>query len=155
VAEALAHVALGRETPGTYTLTSVPAWSWREVHGYYAERAGVAAEIVEVPLAAAATAVPRLRARSWLRPVWRLALRQRDLLNDLAYRWQPALAERARAAYLRRRARQEIEDGRPEPWRPYLQERPVPGRRLTTLSDSRVSMHEDTKRVEARLAALV
>jgi nucleoside-diphosphate-sugar epimerase len=30
VAEALAHVALGRETPGTYTLTSVPAWSWRE-----------------------------------------------------------------------------------------------------------------------------
>jgi len=148
VAEALAHIALGRESPGTYTLTAVPPWSWREVHLYYAERANVRAEIVEAP-------VREVHRRAWLAPAWRLAVHQRELLHDLAYRWWPAIAERARATYLKRRARADVQGAAPEPWRPYIQDKRVPGRRLTSLSDSRSTMHEDTRRVEELLATLV
>jgi hypothetical protein len=154
VAEALAHIALGREAPGTYTLISVPAWTWREVHAHYAERAGVIPDLIETLPAAPGPARWRAAARAVPAALWRIALRHRELLVDVTQRVWPDLAERARAVYLARRARQEVAQGRPAPWRPYLQERAVPGRRLASLSDSRLTMGEPTRRVQALLARL-
>ena len=154
IAEALAHIALGLEAPGTYTLVSVPPWSWKDIHTYYANQVHVTPSLLEEPVPATPARWSRVGPRVLLTPLWRLAQRYRDLLNDLAYRVSPEIAERARTAYLRRRARQEIVRTASPPWRPYLQERPVPGRRLVSLSDSRVTMHEATKRVEALLASL-
>lgn len=154
VAEALAHIALGREIPGTYTLVSVPPWTWREVHTYYAEKASVTPVLIDVPLEARRFALPRVSPRALLAPAWSFVQRYRDVFNDLAYQVRPEIAERARAAYLRRRARQEVARTLPAPWQPYLQERAVPGRRLVSLSDSRLTMHEPTRRVEALLATV-
>jgi nucleoside-diphosphate-sugar epimerase len=154
VAEALAHIALGREAPGTYTLISVPAWTWREVHAYYAERAQVTPDIVETPMPSTRSAAGRAHPRAWQSALWRIAVRHRELLDDIAHRVWPGLAERARAEYLKRRVRQELAQSPLPPWRPYLQDKAVPGRRLATLSDSRLTMRDPTRRVQELLAAL-
>ncbi|PYN97726.1 MAG: hypothetical protein DMD91_16795 [Candidatus Rokuibacteriota bacterium] len=154
VAEALAHTALGLEAPGTYTLVSVPPWTWREVHTYYANRLNVTPELIEVPVRDAWLPLPRIQPGLLLSPLWHIVQRYRDLLNDLVYRVKPEIAERARTTYLKRRARHEVAQSIPPPWRPYLQDKSLPGRRLVSLSDSRVRMHEPTTQVEALLASL-
>lgn len=154
VADALIKLARGAEKPGTYTLTSVPPWSWREVHEFYCREAGVA-----IPeMREERTSAPRRtniwsRARRWL---FERAYRQREFLETLISNLSPNIATRMRALYYLARAREEVgflSSGNAA--RPYAQWREVPGRRMTSLSDSRSTMKPTYQRVRERFASIV
>ena len=146
IAEALLRIAEGGVRPGVYTLLAHPEWSYREVHAYYAKWAGLPCTVVEEEPP---------RDSGWLRNrldrlaesgrglVVGLAVREKELIEWSLYRLNPSLAQRLRLRHYQKSARRDIqtlEDARQ--WRPYRQEREVPGRRFTALTDVRSIIFE-------------
>lgn len=161
IAEALAHIAQGRERPGTYSLVSHPEWTWIEVYRHYLEQAGLECEIRSLPCehtqraGALRTGLAAL-ARSVAGGLSRAALRHRDLLAAYLLARHPELETRFRAAFHTRRARDEIAELRAaDVYRPYSEPYlgVAPGRRLSSLSDSRSSMRDLTRAVREDLKA--
>jgi nucleoside-diphosphate-sugar epimerase len=158
VAEALANIGRGLEQPGLYTLVSVPAWSWREVYEHYCRRLGIEPVLVEDgPVGAhggwGAGAPARLLA-SLGGPPMRWAIAHREALAGHLLCLLPSLERRAFARYGIRRATRSINVLQYSEWhRPFehvfLGE--APGRRLRSLSDSRVSMGPYTDELRSLL----
>lgn len=154
IAEALAAIAHGREAPGTYTLVSSPAWSWLDVHRYFAARAGVDAPAV----ALAAEPLARKRPlRSLAGASWRMAAAQKDLVGGYLATALPSIELRLRSRYHERNALAEVADGGiSRQYRPYGNNHDeFGGARLGSLSDSRTTMEPAAREVRARLAALL
>jgi len=143
IAEALVGIAKGLERPGTYTLVSSPTWTWREVHDYYCDLAGVPRSAPR-----AATAQARGVARPTLEQGRRLAVRYRDLATGYVLPRFPRLEMRAMSWHHRRQAQAEIAALEAPPARPPVPYGgPIPGARLRSLSDSRQTLGPRTATV--------
>lgn len=154
IAEALVNLCQAKERPGVYTVTSVPAWSWREVHEHYCREAGVPVPEIreELPLQTRRTGI----ANALLRWLGEQVHAQRELLETIISKLHPETAARLRAAHYQKRAVSELGFLSSENVeRPYAQWRDVPGRRMTSLTDSRVTMYTTYRRVKRRFATLV
>jgi len=147
IAEALRNIAVGNETPGVYTLVSVPQWTWREIHEFYARRLGIQPQSLELK---ADNDTGSSFSMKSLFNIVRYALkisigfvtRNRELfMAHLLYAF-PRLEQRAKALNLIRNASKEISQGirqnRYTPFDPLICK--LPGQRLRSLSDSRKTM---------------
>jgi dTDP-4-dehydrorhamnose reductase len=148
IAEALVNIANHKETPGTYTLVSAPAWKQEEIHAYYCGLAGLESrtrtEAVRPPTFGQSL---RRIALEIADPVWREILREREFIDDLLLKYAPDLARRLRSKYYASQAASEFAMRDGLAWRPILQDFDAPGERMRSLSDSRVTMHEPTRAV--------
>lgn len=156
IAEAIAHIAFGLESPGTYTLVSSPAWSWKEVLEYHSTSGGGRVSVTEADVRGGVSAGAQVR--EWGRRLGASSLthigRHRELLLPLLSWGWPKLESRLRAHHAIRSARSAMAaQCQAQTWRPFdIFVGVVPGRRLRTLSDSRVAMGHSTDRVRALLA---
>jgi dTDP-4-dehydrorhamnose reductase len=153
IAEAIVNIGGGKEEPGMYTLVSEPAWSWKEVLQFYAPP-GRHLEI-------------RLRPTQ-RRPWWTtVANALRSATVRMGYRYQetikanvlhrfPQLELKIRGKFYRHKARQHIREYQEQfIYRPPLVHEGVfPGKRLTSTSDSRITMAEKTTEVRRILECL-
>ena len=154
VAEALVSVAYGKEPPGLYTLVSSPAWSWHDLHQYLSERAGVSQSTVLLrrERRVKSSGLARVKDLTFA------ALRGRkELLNGYVGAILPQLEQQMRATYHMRNAAAEItQSERARRYLPYCDQFDVyPGKRLTSLTDSRITMQEPARRLRERLTSLI
>jgi nucleoside-diphosphate-sugar epimerase len=143
IAEGLVGITDGRERPGTYMVTSEPQWSWRELHEYFAEKAGVHPVIVEEPASnTGVLAAARSRILSFL-------LRRRELAAGYVLPRFPTLERRARALKNVGIARADVASLTAPSYRPYACEPlgSAPGPRLRTPADSRATIRAYSDRV--------
>lgn len=149
IAEALVNIAYDKETPGTYTLVAMPAWSWPEVHEYYCRRAGIEPRIrLESPRTDKISDALRSGVKESIAPIRRALFSERELLDDVLSTNAPDLAARLRAKYYVQRAQSEFAMRDALAWRPAEQDFGAPGPRMLSLSDSRFTMHGPTQAVE-------
>ncbi|MEO7650911.1 MAG: NAD-dependent epimerase/dehydratase family protein, partial [Bryobacteraceae bacterium] len=156
IAEALAHIAAGKESPGLYTLISTPQWSWKEVHEHYARECGAHPEIVLVPPPSipSAFATTKRAAIGWAVSA---AGRYRDVISGYLLHRFPALEARVAATYRSRTAAAQVRAlARASQYRPYddIFAGAVQGNRLRSLSDSRTSMQPMTAEIRQTVGAL-
>ena len=153
IAEGLINVAQGREAAGVYTLISNPAWSWREVLEHYADPQRLP-KVELVPTRPAGLG-RRLQAsvRSW---VGGLAHGYKDTLRANILHRFPAFERRCQAWFYAKKARREVQAyGDQLIYRPTgIHEGVIPGRRLPSLSDSRVTLKVKEEQVQAWLDGL-
>ena len=148
IAEGLISVAQGREVSGVYTLISNPAWSWREVLGHYSDTQ----RPPKVELLPTRSLGPgrRLQAsfRSWM---GELTQSYKDTLRANILHRFPAFERRCQAWFYTKKARGEVQDyGDKLIYRPTgIHEGVIPGRRLSSLSDSRVTLKAKEAQVQA------
>ncbi len=150
IAEALRNIAECKEEPGLYTLVSTPAWSWAEAYAYWGRRIGVEPSFsVRAPGSRASVAASlRSTARRIVAPVLNWGAEYRELFLSYGVVGSNAIQLRLQALLLRRRAAQQVSEmdrhrGRARKFWVGA----VPGRRLTSLSDSRLSMSGPTEAV--------
>jgi nucleoside-diphosphate-sugar epimerase len=149
IAEALVNIAYGKEAPGTYTLVSVPAWSWPEVHEYYCRRAGFLPRWRVEPVRPGSIAhALRTGLKQTGAPIREGIFGERELFDDVLSTYAPDVAQQLRAKYYVQRVRAELAMRDTLAWRPVEQDFGAPGRRMSSLSDSRFTMHEPAKAVE-------
>jgi len=150
IAQALVNIAQGKERPGRYTLVSTPAWSWGEVYRYWARKSGTEVTFLTDPnLCFQQSSYRQLLnlGHFLLTPVLRLGMAHKQpILNYLSMGSQ-RIQERMQAEYLRRRAVSEIAQGRSKKEGRKFQIGEVPGQRLASLSDSRLTMEKATQAV--------
>jgi nucleoside-diphosphate-sugar epimerase len=153
IAEALVKIAGGAERPGRYTLVSSPEWSWEELYRYYSDSLGIPVQIVKVPYPPyGSLGSLRARARDIAGAVVNgLSEAYRGILQGYVLSRYPALERRLTMQHRQRMARREIASLRAARQRwPFRPPRgPVPGRRLKSLSDSRIAMSAARIRVMA------
>jgi nucleoside-diphosphate-sugar epimerase len=155
IANAVRNIALGRETPGLYTLVEQPAWSWRDFFRWIATNLGT-----DVVLEVADESDERLSLSRLLRhgvanaseELVGLATRNKDILTS----YLPISAEREyrlKIQHLTRRAALEV--AQQQPVSPHdLMIGPPPGQRLRSLGcvDDRQSVEQCVrKRLDDRL----
>jgi nucleoside-diphosphate-sugar epimerase len=147
IAEALARIAEGKEKPGLYTLVSKPEWTWKEVHEYHTRQAGLKPDIVEYENDEFLNQSIARRAVSSLRPSVRgmssrLLEKHRELISSSFSHLFPETEQRMAASRLTRKAAGEISafvrESQYRPYQPY--QGVAPGRRLSWLTDSRITM---------------
>ena len=158
IAEALVNIALGKERPGLYTLVSTPAWTWEEAYAYWARRHDPKLELVinqNQELEQSIFRLPLNLIRFLLSPVIRLVITHRELFMNYLLMEFPNIQDRVRAEYLRRRAAVEIAQGRrrEDGVRRKFWVGEVPGERLISLSDSRLTMGSSTQAVRTIVAS--
>lgn len=153
IAEGLINVAQGREAAGTYTLISKPAWSWREVLEHYTDPQRLP-KVELVPTRPAGLG-RRLQAgvRSW---VGGLVHGYKDTLRANILHRFPAFERRCQGWFYARKARSEVQAYDDQLiYRPTgIHEGVIPGRRLPSLSDSRVTLKAKEEQVRAWLDRL-
>lgn len=148
IAEALVNIAKGLEQPGLYTMLSNPGWSWKDLHEWYCQRAGTVPKIALIgpdPEPSWLGAV----ARAAMAPLQKAVFSSKDIIASYLTAAIPALENQVRAVYHRKNAQREIAAGlRNSQYRPYGNNHTVfPGKRLQSLSDSRVTMQQYTQEV--------
>lgn len=140
LAEAIVNIAQGLEAPGTYTLVSVPQWTWKEVVEHACSSRGAFPNAIEVPVGPP----HRWQVANSIRQFFvRAVLWNRDVLAGYILVHFPAIEMRAKALNLMRRAREEASSARIPISNEVLRSAyhgEAPGRRLTSLTDSRKSM---------------
>ena len=159
IAEALVNIAQGKESPGRYTLVSTPLWTWREVYEYCACQYGHEFKLVinekqesqEVGFRSIFNLGSLL-----LGPVVRFGIKHREFLMNHLSLGSFEIQDRMRAEYLRRKAVAEIVQGRKGnlPRRKFWSG-DVPGKRLVSLSDSRLTMEKPTQAVREIIAQVL
>ncbi|MFH1702698.1 MAG: NAD(P)-dependent oxidoreductase [Nitrospirota bacterium] len=159
IAEALMNITLGKERPGRYTLVSTPPWTWGEVYAYWARQNDSKLELVTNENQELQQSGFRLLlnlGRFLLTPVIRFGIAHRELfMNYLLIRF-PKMQDRMQAEYLRHKAAAEIAQGRREEGvRRKFWVGEVPGERLTSLSDSRLTMESATQAIRTIVASAV
>lgn len=154
IAEALVRISEGHEQPGRYTLVSVPAWTWKEIHEFYCLELGAKIEVVEYQNDESCFRHIGRKTRSLLKsltldPALRFAERHREVIAGSLLFAVPNLEARAATTRLVRRAGAEISLAssatQHRPYQPYRGV--VPGRRLRSLSDSRLTMDRVARQV--------
>lgn len=152
IAEALVAIANGREQPGLYTMLSNPGWSWKDLHDWYARKAGLDIDICLLPPDHAPRSLSE-RTKSVLKnllnPAIRLMIANKDIIAGHFSASMPALENTLRAGYQCRNAAAEIAAGQmATQYRPYGNNHTdFPGQRLQTISDSRVTMERYTSQL--------
>jgi len=153
IAEAIEQILQGIVRPGTYTLLSNPEWSYEELVRYWAGEAGVSPEVRTVQ-----RTTPSLLGRlgAYARSVSSTtALRHRELLWDWASGFSPNLVHKVRFWRHRNMASGQIAAFESAQYlAPFIQQREVPGARLTSLSDSRATMPPKHAAAKELLSAL-
>jgi nucleoside-diphosphate-sugar epimerase len=147
VAEALVSAVYQKDSPGLYTLVSNPAWSWKDLHQYLCERAGV-----DQPHALVQP--QKVYSGGWLRRLRRSAFgvlrRHKEFLKGYIGAALPGVEQQMRATYHKRNAAAEIRRGVGEnrymPYRDNFSR--YPGKRLRGISDSRVTMLEPLRKLQ-------
>lgn len=157
IAEAVDLLLKGKATPGCYTLTSNPEWTWSDIHRYYCRQLGIESEIVTHPapvqphwrhLLDAFTSPLKTSARGVL-------YSYRDLIDDVLASIRSGSGDSIRAWNAKKRVRAEVRQSPDHsPWSPYPEEYRAPGQRLPGLGDSRMTMEEPEKALRDQIAAL-
>jgi nucleoside-diphosphate-sugar epimerase len=152
IAEGLIGIAQGRERPGLYMMVSNPQWTWEELHRHFADKAGVAPDIVVVDAAPPTPGVPaalRTHGVSFLTD-------HRELLTAYVLPRLPDLEDRARAWHHVRSARAQIAQAGARMRRPYAGAYvgDAPGARLVSPTDSRRTVYAHLSRVREILRGL-
>jgi len=151
IAEALLHIATGKEKPGVYTLMSTPDWHWQDIYGYYAAECEHPPRLTLYPCTATPAASRGLR--SLKAAAGALAYKYREMIGAYALSRFPALEKKAFARYRFANVHRDLAEIDPlDPLgccSPVVG--PIAGRRLATLSDSRLTMREHEERVKAIL----
>jgi nucleoside-diphosphate-sugar epimerase len=143
IALALRHIAEHEDPPGTYSLVESPEWSRRDLSAFYATQNGRTVNVGEQQLrdqSGVGQSLPR--ARGLLRQMISAGVRSlsahKDFLTAQFMPLPPAFERRLKAQHLSRRALAEVaSEGAPSP--SYF-DGPVPGKRLTSLSETFVAM---------------
>jgi nucleoside-diphosphate-sugar epimerase len=153
IAEALINVLAGREVPGIYTLISDPPWSWAEVLRYYAPQESQ----LTIRVLPSKRAGWRAGIIGWCKEfALGFVTRYRETLRANLLHRVPGLQLRIQASFYRRRARQQVHEWKSEfVYRPPpIHEGVFPGKRLRSLSDSRITMPRRAIEVQRILDAM-
>jgi hypothetical protein len=154
IAEGLISVAQGCESEGFYTLISNPAWSWQEVLEHYADPQRPP-KVVLVPNRTPWLGVRLLASvQGW---VAGLAHNYKDTLRANILDRFPAFERRWLAWFYAKKARSEVKSyGDQFIHRPTgIHEGEIPGRRLPSLSDSRITLKKKEEQVLAFIDGLL
>ena len=153
IAEGLISVAQGKEAAGVYTLISNPAWSWQEVLEHYAAPDRLP-KVRLVPTGHEGFG-KRFQANilSWLGG---LANSYKDTIRANILHAFPTIERRTQAWFYTKKARYQVQAcGDQLIYRPTgIHEGVIPGRRLPSLSDSRVSLKTKEEQVQTWLNSL-
>ena len=147
IAEALINIAQGKECVGRYTLVSTPTWSWGEVYNYWAKQYGGKLEISTQGNADSENVVLKFFRNLvgfLVTPIVRLGIKHRQLILNNFLVGNLWFQERLQAEYLRRRASSEMSEGTNSVEGRKFQVGKIPGNRLSSLTDSRITMEEAT-----------
>jgi nucleoside-diphosphate-sugar epimerase len=150
IAEVLINITNKKEAPGRYTMVSTPAWSWGELYKYWAKKGEKDIEFaVNVTKANKSSIYECLikLGRFLLFPVIRLAIKHRQLIMNYFVPSSERAQQLMQSELLRRRAEEEISLGDSLLVGRTFQIGRIPGKRLTSLSDSRESMIKMTATV--------
>jgi uncharacterized protein YbjT (DUF2867 family) len=150
IAEAIANITLGRERAGTYTLISSPAWSWEDMYLFYASRNGARPEVTLSPTKPAGL-TRALRSCS----IGAVEAMAGSIAAYITKHSRP-LEMYAAARYANSRTSRDIRALREQQRRkPFIVwSGPIPGRRLRSLSDSKVTMAAPAADLRRRLEAI-
>jgi hypothetical protein len=154
IAEGLVHIVEGKEKPGTYTLVSSPAWSWREVLEHYLSPG----RRIEVSLVGRHHTPWFRRLPALLRRgVLGFLTRYKDTLRANVLHHFPTLEKKYKASlYVQRAKSQTAAYADTFVYRPEgVHEGVFPGPRLRYSTDSRVTMQTKTKEVAQQLTMLL
>jgi nucleoside-diphosphate-sugar epimerase len=135
IVDAIASILAGKERPGTYDLTNVPQWSWRQVYDFEASCAGVRCHPRTVPPSSPLTLPGRMREmiRATVSRLGRTDAVRQTLEKCLALA-PKSINDRAQATWFRMRARAEIAAlATLPPPAPELSWIPMDNRRLSSL----------------------
>jgi len=156
LAEAMINIAQGKEKPGRYTFVSTPEWSWGEVYTYWARQNGIEFELTSLKnvnseniILRSILNIPKLL----LAPILRLGIKHRQFILNYFLSKFPHIQERMRSEFLRRKAVTEIAEGKKEKEGRGFQIGKIPGKKLVSLSDSRLTMDKPTLAVRAIIQA--
>jgi nucleoside-diphosphate-sugar epimerase len=153
IAEALVSAAYQNDASGLYTLVSNPGWSWRELHQYLADKAGVYQPMVLLKPQTSQSAGWKSRLK---RSAFGALRSRKEFLNGYIGAVSPTLEQQMRATYHMRNAAAEISRGDSEArYKPYFENFSVfPGKRLKGISDSRVTMQKSSIQLQEILGQL-
>jgi nucleoside-diphosphate-sugar epimerase len=136
IAEALVNIAQGKEQPGVYELVSTPAWTYQELFEYIAQQP-VAVEV----------ALPPAISRVWYSRLKRFAIGclrdNRELAQAYLFGLVPGYEQKVKLNHWVRqiRSKESLFVNASKYTVPVMRGIP-PGKRLSSISDSRVTMHE-------------
>lgn len=158
VAEAIRKAARREYAPGLYTLISEPAWTWRDIHSWYAARAGVESLVRERAMPPGRFehhVVPALMATA-RRELGRWAYRNRDVVDFFLGKLSGDLQLDLRVKNARGRVAREIAaDPARQSWEPYVPAFVIPGQRVPGLTDTRTGMAVAVAEIRAILDGLI
>tara|TARA_B110000263_G_C15293468_1_gene504460 strand:+ start:87 stop:1205 length:1119 start_codon:yes stop_codon:yes gene_type:complete len=158
IAEAMINIAQGKERPGLYTFVSTPTWSWGEVYTYWARQCGGKLEISfqgNVDSERSRLRPFRNLAHFLLTPLVRLGMKHRQLILNYLLVGNYWFQERMQAEHLRRKASSEMGQGISSGGGRKFQIGKIPGKRLASLTDSRITMEEATLAVRVIIDSAV
>lgn len=151
IAEALINIMKGRERPGKYTFVSTPEWSWGDIYNYWASQRGVELNLVaskNLELQTIGSTFLRNLKRFLLAPIMRVGVKHKQLILNIILVGFPSFQEKMQAEYLRRNAIRELSYANNVATSRKFQIGKIPGNRLVSLSDSRLTMSEATLAVK-------
>jgi len=157
IAEAVSNIMDGKESPGTYTLTSNPEWSWEEVLRRYASVKGVGIEVQRQPVQFRGSVGETLDVLSGdVQAVGaRLVNHYKDLVSAVLSVFSEDIEAKLRFRHLLSKVNAEVaRSGEQFIVEPFQQRVVVPGRRLQSLSDSRQTMEPYAKKVREMISTL-
>jgi nucleoside-diphosphate-sugar epimerase len=152
IAEALVNIAANKEKQGTYTLVSSPAWSWKEVLEYYAQ----------TPIRVDLYPLQHQSFRQKLivtikNSISKILLKYKDTFRANILAHFPELEDKIRIDFIEKRVAQEIEHYRTV--RVYrdnsIHVGTMPGQRLKSISDSRLTMAAKQQEVKKLLDSVL
>lgn len=158
IAEAMINIAYGKEQPGRYTFVSTPTWSWGEVYTYWAKQRGGKPEIsFQENVDSETSFIKPFQKMIYLllTPLVRFGMKHRQLILNYLLVGNYSFQERMQAEHLRRKARSEMSQVSSMRGGRKFQIGKIPGKRLVSLTDSRVTMREATVAVRAIIDSAV
>jgi len=148
IAEALVNIAANKERQGTYTLVSSPAWSWKEVLEYYATK-----PINVVLTSIGTTSMLQNLLNTIKQNFMGVLIRHKETFRANILSYFPFLEDKLRIGFTEKRVVTEIKK--------YIEEGvyrdrhihigTIPGQRLKSISDSRLTMAEKEQEVKKML----
>lgn len=151
ISEAIEQILRSRVEPGTYTMISDPAWSYKELLEWLAQDAGV-----EVSVAVEPSTTSRLGMLARLKSfIGNTAVYHKEYLAEIAMRYAPVYFERYRQNHRAKISGAQILEFEAILCKQYFSQKvSIPGQRIACLSDSRQSMplkHRGLKKMIAQL----
>ena len=143
IAEAVMNIYQKKETPGKYTLISSPAWNWSELYQYWADRGDenlkLTFEDIERRRPSKLLFIVKL-IKKVLEPLIKIVIQNRQLILNYGSFGSLRVQEWLQATFMKRRAVSEINALDVHRISRNFNMGKTPGRRLVSLSDSRIEM---------------